>query len=227
MQSENINELATALCEAQKAIKNAHKDSANPFFKSKYADLTSTWEACRDALTVNGLAVVQSISTASTAVTTLETTLAHKSGQWITSSCPLINLKGDMQGLGSAISYARRYSLAAIVGVVADDDDGNAAGQADDKSMFDPKPRAVPTVPTPKTPGDYVCKVKKFAGKKLSEIKDFEILNYIDWLKKNTKLEFPEQKEFVAFGEAYLRLINPPPTEVTKQFDPEMQWNSK
>ena len=137
MKSEQINELATALCAAQKQIKGAIKDANNPFFKSKYADLTSTWDACKDALTSNGLSVVQTISpdcskpgTDLNLPMTLDTMLIHKSGQWISGSCPLINLKGDMQGLGSAISYARRYSLAAIVGVVTEDDDAESAGKS-------------------------------------------------------------------------------------------------
>lgn len=226
MQSEKIDLLATALCEAQKVIKSAHKDSENPFFKSKYADLTSTWEACKEALTTNGLSVVQTMQG-----NTLETVLLHKSGQWISGNCPLINLKGDMQGLGSSISYARRYSLAAIVGVTADDDDAQDAGQSKPTIMATAKPsRSVPTIPAPNNPGDYICKVKKFQGKKLSDIQDFEILGYIDWLKTNTDLKFPEQKEYVKYAEAYLNSLSskrdpsePPP--VAEDLNPNLSWN--
>ncbi len=122
MKSESINELATALAKAQQEIKPALKDAANPFFKSKYADLHSTWDACKDALNKNGLSVVQTMEDQF-----LITTLLHTSGQWIEGACPLINTKGDMQGLGSAVSYARRYSIAAICGVVSEDDDAQTA----------------------------------------------------------------------------------------------------
>lgn len=128
MKSESIKELATALAKAQQEIKGAHKDATNPFFKSKYADLTSVWDACQSALNKNGLSIVQTMETMiqeieRQVIPILKTTLLHSSGEWIDGSCPLINQKEDMQGLGSAISYARRYGLAAICGVVAADDD--------------------------------------------------------------------------------------------------------
>lgn len=128
LQSEHINELATALCKAQAEIMPALKDSANPFFKSKYADLESVWNACRDPLTKNGLCVMQSINTIENQMV-LMTTLAHSSGQFIRSMAPIIVTKMEPQAVGSAISYFRRYSLAALVGVVQSDDDGELAQQ--------------------------------------------------------------------------------------------------
>lgn len=128
-QSEQINELASALSKAQASIQPAIKDSLNPFFKSKYADLPSIWNACKEALTQNGLAVIQTMD-ASSGQLMLITTLAHSSGQWIRSSLPINPTKNDPQALGSAITYMRRYSLAAIAGVTTDDDDdGNCASQ--------------------------------------------------------------------------------------------------
>ena len=124
--SELINELASALAKAQGAIKGAVKDSANPFFKSKYADLTSVWEACRGPLSDNNLAVIQSPRSTAEGVE-VETMLTHSSGQWIAETLALPVAKLDAQGIGSAITYARRYALASIVGVAPDDDDGNAA----------------------------------------------------------------------------------------------------
>lgn len=128
LQSEHINELATALCKAQAEIMPALKDSANPFFKSKYADLESVWNACRDPLTKNGLCVMQAINTIENQMV-LVTTLAHSSGQFIRSLAPIIVTKMEPQAIGSAISYFRRYSLAALVGVVQSDDDGELAQQ--------------------------------------------------------------------------------------------------
>ena len=130
-----LAQLAKALVKAQGMMKPAQKDSENPHFRSKYADLASVMAACREALAANGLAVIQRISTAPNGIT-CKTMLIHESGESIEDALSLPVSKADAQGYGSAISYARRYSLAAMVGVVADDDDGNAAvgnGKAETK----------------------------------------------------------------------------------------------
>ena len=120
--------LAEALAKAQAQMESASKDRTNPAFKSKYADLTSVWEACRSALTSNGLAVAQIMVAAPEGYVAVETRLLHSSGESLSSTCTLPATKKDAQGYGSAITYARRYGLSAMVGVVADDDDdGNAA----------------------------------------------------------------------------------------------------
>jgi hypothetical protein len=126
MQSETIGALAAALSKAQAGITGALKDSANPFFKSKYADLASCWDACRRQLTENGLAVVQTIRTENDE-SLLVTTLAHSSGEWIRSELPIRAKDASPQAQGSAITYARRYALAAIVGLAQIDDDAEAA----------------------------------------------------------------------------------------------------
>ncbi len=125
--SDQINELASALAKAQGAIKGAIKDTANPFFKSKYADLSSVWDACRDQLAANGLAVIQTPCQSDSGGIGIETMLAHSSGQWVSSQYSMPVAKLDAQGVGSAITYARRYALAAMVGVAPEDDDGNSA----------------------------------------------------------------------------------------------------
>jgi len=127
--SEQINELAKALSVAQGQIKGALKDSNNPFFKSKYADLSSVWEACREQLSKNGLSVIQTTCDAPDKGVSVVTTLAHESGQWIRGHLTLEPKDKTPQGYGSAITYARRYALAAIVGVAPEDDDGNAASR--------------------------------------------------------------------------------------------------
>ncbi len=126
--SESIKELATALAKAQGAIKGAVKDSANPFFKSKYADLASVVEAIRNAFAANGLSYIQSVEPSDKDEVRVETTILHSSGEWI--GCGVLALpvsKVDAQGYGSALTYARRYSLSAATGVGPEDDDGNAA----------------------------------------------------------------------------------------------------
>lgn len=130
-QSEQINELISALSKAQGAMSAAAKDCSNPFFKSKYADLSSIWNACREPLSANGLAVIQTVQQRENG-DVLYTMLGHSSGQWISSSMPL-RIKSDgktneLQVMGSCLTYLRRYALAAIVGVAPDeDDDGNSA----------------------------------------------------------------------------------------------------
>lgn len=116
-----------ALARLQGEVRAALKDSMNPHFKSKYADLSAVWEACRAPLTKNGLSVVQTTDFDANDVW-LVTTLYHSSGASISGRYPLRPVKNDPQGYGSALTYARRYTLAALVGVVADeDDDGNRA----------------------------------------------------------------------------------------------------
>lgn len=122
MQSEQINELAKALAKAQGQMRSAIKDAANPFFKSKYANLTSVWEACREPLSSNGLCVIQTVEGDKDAMI-LVTTLAHESGQWIKSRLPMLMQKQDPQAMGSSCSYSRRYALSAICGITTDDED--------------------------------------------------------------------------------------------------------
>lgn len=125
-QSENINELAAALAKAQGQITGALKDSSNPFFKSKYADLASCWDACRKPLSENGLAVIQSTAEMDGHLYVV-TTLAHASGQWMRGWLPVKTKDDSPQGQGSGLTYARRYALAAIVGLAQIDDDAEAA----------------------------------------------------------------------------------------------------
>lgn len=128
--SDSIKELATALAKAQAVMAGAKKDATNPHFRSKYADLASVWEACRDALTANGIAVVQMTEPSGEQEVRVITALFHSSGEWVSGILALPVTKADAQGYGSALTYARRYALAAAVGVAPEDDDGNAAAAA-------------------------------------------------------------------------------------------------
>jgi hypothetical protein len=146
-QSPEIGKLAEALAKAQAAIKGAHKDSTNPHFKSNYADLESVWDACRVPLSGNGLAVVQTLHTEEKGLY-LRTTLIHSSGEYMAGNTPILTSQNTMQGLGSAITYARRYGLSAMVGVAPSDDDGEAAmGRGESKPPSQPKqdPQASPS----------------------------------------------------------------------------------
>lgn len=128
--SPDFGEFAKAFAPAQAHIKRALKDNTNPHFGSNYADLASIQEACMEALTSGGFSIVQPlIYHPEMKRTFLVTRLLHTSGQWMQSSVPIDDAKGA-QAFGSFVTYMRRYSLAAIVGVASDDDDGNAATAA-------------------------------------------------------------------------------------------------
>lgn len=158
-QSEQIDQLAAALCEAQKESLFAITDSDNPYFKSKYADLSSVWSVAREPLTKNGLAVVQTFGTDADGKPEIFTTLMHKSGQWVRGKIKMNPVKADPQSVGSAITYGRRYSLSAIVGIApTDDDDGNAASgrtapnkPVDRKTPVAPPDNSPPQGPQPIT----------------------------------------------------------------------------
>jgi len=124
--SDSIKEISTALAKAQAVLTGAVKDSVNPHFKTRYADLASCWDACRKALTSNGIAVVQ-MPEKDMIGYYVETLLTHSSGEWIASKCYIHLQKDDPQGLGSAITYARRYGLSAMVGICPEDDDAELA----------------------------------------------------------------------------------------------------
>ena len=142
--SEAINEIAGALAKAQGAILAAIKDGTNPGFArdgkpSKYATLNAVWEAARPALSANGIAVIQSPETRETGTVTVVTLLAHAGGQWMQNEITTKLGGATQQAIGLAITYMRRYALAAMVGVAPDDDDD---GQAE----------AQPAKTAPKTP---------------------------------------------------------------------------
>jgi len=118
-----------ALAAAQAQMGKAIKDSTNPAFRSKYADLASVMDACLPALNANGVAVYQPTIDDDTG-RYVETILAHESGETIRCRVPLIVQKNDMQGYGSAVTYARRYGLMCMAGIAPEDDDGNAAAKA-------------------------------------------------------------------------------------------------
>lgn len=133
--SEQLNEIATALAKAQGEMPTASKDSDNPFFKSKYADLASVQKAYRPYLSKHGIADTQIVNTENEK-TFLTTMLIHSSGQWIKSVIELNPTKKDAQGYGSVITYMRRYCASAITGVAQEDDDGNAASSTKEKQSF-------------------------------------------------------------------------------------------
>lgn len=140
--SDSISALAAALVLAQPMVEGAKKTANNPHFGKKYADLESVWDAVRPALEAHDLAVTQFPDQTVTGAPALTTILVHKSGQWICGTYPLISSKNDPQGFMSALTYGRRGGISSVMGVLAEDDDGNAASKP-------PKPSVAP----PKQPG--------------------------------------------------------------------------
>ena len=127
--SETLIKIAPALLKAQKEITFAAKDTNNPFFKSKYADLPCVIDAIKKPLNDNGIVFVQSASPSNPGYLSMTTRLIHESGEWIEDTATIPLPKSDPQGYGSASTYGRRYGLAAITGLYQDDDDGNASAK--------------------------------------------------------------------------------------------------
>jgi hypothetical protein len=126
--SETIGKLAVSLVKAQASMGRAIKDSNNPFFKSKYADLTEVIETVKKPLNDNGITFLQIVEVDEQGRQVVETTLLHESGEFISGKTLVVTAKqNDPQALGSAITYAKRYGLQAICGLPTDDDDGEAA----------------------------------------------------------------------------------------------------
>ena len=128
LKSESIAALAKAIALSQLHVENALKSSTNPHFKSKYADLAEILNTVRPVFSANGIAIVQT-PTFESGVASVETMLCHESGEFISSVCSSPVSKQDAQGIGSAITYLRRYSLAAMCGIAQEDDDGQHAVQ--------------------------------------------------------------------------------------------------
>lgn len=150
--SEQVNELAAALAKAQAEIENAVKDSANPFFKSKYADLASVRAACMPMLTKHGIAVIQSPSAVG-AVVSVVTLLVHSSGQWARGEASCTARDDSPQSVGSATTYLRRYALQSFASVAPEEDDAETA-------QGRPKQR----VEKPDLPEGYVAWLATFEG---------------------------------------------------------------
>jgi hypothetical protein len=118
--------LFAALAKAQGEVENASKNSSNPHFKSKYADLAEVLNTVRPVFSDNGLSLIQSTEFDG-ALVSVTTTIAHKDGGYVTAKASCVPAKTDAQGVGSATTYLRRYSLASVCGIAQEDDDGNAS----------------------------------------------------------------------------------------------------
>lgn len=184
-----MKQIAEALVKVQKALRPVIKDSVNDAFKrpgstgSKYADLTTVWEACREVLTANNLCVVQTTDFDGDGAW-VRTMLLHTSGESIDGRFPLRPTKPDMQGMGSALTYARRYGLCALIGVVADDDDdGNAASVPVQRAQaVQPEGVAEPAK------ADRKAAANKWGNDTLAKIPNMSEHEYSLWIKDKMNL---------------------------------------
>jgi hypothetical protein len=142
--SEQINEISAALAKAQGEISNPAKEAQNPHFRSHYADLSSGINAVRASLSSNGISFIQATRLEGD-VLIVDTRLSHASGQWIESEFPACRFPAKPQEVGSALTYARRYALFALVGIAGEDDDGNAANATETPAQR----KSAPTPPKP------------------------------------------------------------------------------
>jgi hypothetical protein len=210
--SENINELAAALVQTQAMIKGAKKNKENPFHKSDYADLESTWDACREALTKNGLAVSQLLDSTETSEPSLTTILMHTSGQYIMATTKMPLAKGSPQEFGSATSYIRRYSLQSIVGITATDDDAETAEAKHREEKVKPySPRQATRVETraAKDVADFVPTFGKYKGQTLQSLDAYELASYVNYIESKAKEDGKALKgqvaEFVEAAHTWLK----------------------
>ena len=197
--SEQVNEIGGALAKAQGIMANAVINKVNPHFKSKYADLAAIREAVSGPLAQNGIAVLQVIDSDDKG-SFLVTRLVHSSGQWIESVHPL-PATAKPQEFGSALTYARRYSLAAICGISAEeDDDANAANVEPMQTVRAPSP-ALPRTAAPASK-TATSPAAEWAGNQSTYIRTLSAVQISEWEKKNdptmTRLKTADPKAFEA-----------------------------
>lgn len=208
--SESITNLVRALVAAQADITGAELDATNPHYKSQYATLGSVQKACKEALKKNGLFVTQTAD-ADGVENYLETTLMHTSGEWVQGRMRLIINQPDMQKLGSAWTYARRYSLAGLVGIVeAEDDDANFASQPAQQSRPSPAAAISAAIAMSGTAaGATVCPVGRNRGLRVDQLSLQELLGDVSYWRQREKNDGKPLSgnlaNYVAAAEAYTR----------------------
>ena len=181
-QSEQISELMGAMNRAQLAMVPAKKDATNPFFHSKYADLPAVWDALH-IFRAEGIVFTQSPMESPDGYIILDTQLTHTSGQWMRSRLKMRVAKDDPQGAGSALTYARRYALGCMTGLVTEeDDDGNAASQPQPKTFAEKFPSPQPPAPKPSEApasllpaGGWIVPFGKNKGQRLIDCADGDV----------------------------------------------------
>lgn len=214
--SETIGELSKSLNKAQSNMSVAPKNAAGQVGqgKYKYADFSSVVEAYRKPFADQGLTIIQRPMTCDIGVK-IQTMLIHTSGEWIADEgLHLPAVKQDAQAYGSAMTYARRYGLNAMVGIVTDDDDGKAAVDASSQSRQSaqaqaPSQSTQSTQSPPILDGEYVFTFGKNKGKVISQVET----SYLEWLSKNTDANDPQ------YGQKNQALLDEVSEELNRRLD--------
>ena len=202
--SESIAKLAAALVKVQGEIEHAHKNATNPHFRNRYADLTEVIDTTRPVLAKHGLSVVQ-LPGYVEGITTLDTILLHESGEWISGTAGARVQKDDPQGVGSALTYLRRYSLAAVVGIGQEDDDAEAASapaRAPVQRMERPAPAQQSAPAHPASNGNGAAlfaqelKFGKHKGKTWAWLIEHQP-DYVAWALENMDRLAPDAKDLL------------------------------
>lgn len=217
--SKSITALATALSQAQGEMKHADKNCTNPHFKSKYADIASINDASKAALTKYGLSVCQ-MASGEPPFVKMVTILLHKSGEWLSGQLNLRSTNDTPQGMGSAITYARRYALAAVLNIAAEEeDDGNAASVPGvQRPAYQPQPQATAPAAAPGRPGDVLVPVGRDQGKKISELSpQDQIKNLQYWDDREKKEGKPLSGKVGAYRDALRAYLDSPPEVSPRQ----------
>jgi len=185
-----MKQIATALVKAQREFGPALKTSTNPHFKNRYADLSACVEAVIDALNNNGIALMQQTHDDSTGVT-VETMFLHESGETLSSGKLHVPAsKQDPQGYGSALTYARRYSLMAACGIAPEDDDGNAASKPQAPALLNESQCAEIAALISETNSDFdafIGWISKAIGQKVTALNQVPATAYAPIIKQLNK----------------------------------------
>lgn len=234
--SASITALAPALVKAQGDIKAVGKDSVNPAFRSKYASLDTIMDAVRPLLYSHGLALIQGVTTPDRdeaghlACITVDTTIVHTSGEWITTSVvipvgtiPVKNKDGDVidalptaQTAGSAVTYGRRYGVSALLAITTDeDDDGAVASQRAEHQPTQAKRAPVPTSSAKSASSGAVTTLPvwpnyELSGKPIADAPDAELKRLMNWTPKNNPAQYDPLKVAIAEEQERRRLLTMP-----------------
>jgi len=195
MKSESIKNITAALCKVQSQIKDAQTDAVNPHFKSSYTTLAGVLSTIRKPLAAEGLAITQTLDVAD-GHAILVTSLLHVSGEWIEGRMILNPVKNDPQGIKSAVTYARRTSLTAIVGIAEEDDDANIAStkEVPRQAITQGLTGQGPAIGTPPkimplnvghTTSGFIIPFGKFQGKSIDDVPLNELQDYVSYLQKS------------------------------------------
>lgn len=213
VQSPSIATLIGALVKAQANISHASKDAKNPHFKNDYATLESVIDATKGPLAEQGLVVIQQPDADESGRLVLITTLAHTSGEWMRSFTPIMTEKQNAQGLGSGMTYSRRYAISAICNIAQADDDGNSASNHEPKTQAPKQTNAVqpPKQQKPgvtKAGGDFVINFGKYKTKTTREAVEKDglpaVQKYGHWLEDEAK---KQNKPLGADGIAFIASV--------------------